>query len=425
MKNRGIANYLKSRHESPWGRLIALTGARQSGKTTLARSLYPGYAYISFDDPAARAGLANLSAHDWIARYPHAILDEVQKMPQIMDTIKAVHDQSDSTRLIMLGSSQILLMDKIKESLAGRVRLIDLYPLTLPELGTEGWESPVLKSRFVRFLENTTGLQDAFAGVPALSELYARYRLLWERGLEIGFMPILWKEDGMPEEDARDWLVDYTKTYLQRDVRDLVMLRDLEPFVLAQQAVAARTGCIINTSKLARTAAVSPSTAQRFLRYLEISFQTVPLQPWFRNLSKRLVKSPKLHMMDIGVMRAITGKWQGISGSEFESSVVVEIFKQIQNAQLNTRLYHLRTAEGREIDLLIELEQGYVAVEIKSAQQVRLEDVRSLRGLEEILDKPLLASLILSNDQQPRALSPSIWALPVAWALSPADNQFV
>jgi len=368
-----------------------------------------------------RTGLANFSAQDWIARYPCAILDEVQKMPLIMDTIKAVYDQSESTRLIMLGSSQILLMDKIKESLAGRVRLIDLYPLTLPELGTGGWTSPVLKSRFVRFLENTTELQNIFAGVPALSELYARYRLLWERGLAVGFMPILWKGDGLSEEDARDWLTDYTKTYLQRDVRDLVMLRDLEPFVLAQQAVAARTGCVINTSKLARTAAVSPSTAQRFLRYLEISFQTVPLQPWFRNLSKRLVKSPKLHMMDIGVMRAITGRWQGISGSEFESCVIVEIFKQIQNAHLNARLYHLRTAEGREVDLLVELEHGYIAVEIKSTQQVRLEDTRNSRGLQEILDKPLLASIVLSNDQQPRELNPSVWAVPIVWALTPAE----
>jgi hypothetical protein len=121
------------------GRIIILTGARQTGKTTLARNAFPGYAFLSIEDPILRQSYAGLSAAQWRDLYPRAILDEVQKQPVLIESIKSVYDQWPEPRYILLGSSQLLLLEKVKESLAGRCHIVELFPLTLPELGTESW----------------------------------------------------------------------------------------------------------------------------------------------------------------------------------------------------------------------------------------------------------------------------------------------
>ena len=159
-------------------------------------------------------------------------------------------------------------------------------------------------------------------------------------------------------------------------------------------------------------------TIKRFVTYLEISYQVIQVQPWFRNRNKRLSKAPKIHFLDPGIQRALLNRRGKPTGPEFEGAIVAEIYKQVRNLRLPVDCYHLRTADGREVDLLIETEGGYVPIEIKSKNKVSYKDARHLRRLEEILDKPVLQALVLSNDPHIRDLGDGVMGIPVCWALS-------
>ncbi len=416
MRNRTALALLKDRTESRFGRIVVLTGARQTGKTTLVRSGFPGHDYISLEDPVVRPAFTGLSAAQWHRQYPVAILDEVQKAPSLIESIKATYDQYPDARYILLGSSQILLLQGVRESLAGRASLVDLYPLTLPEALTSSWQDEIQESRLVRWLrEGATG--DLLLGIPQREDRFAHAKQVWDDYMRFGAMPAL-SDAGLAPDDKYEWLGNYIQTYLQRDVRDLANLRDLEPFVRAQKTLAALTGRLLNTSGLARQAGISGATAKRFTTYLEISYQIILLQPWFRNLGKRLVKSPRVHFIDPGVQRALLGRRGDPTGEEFESAVVAEVYKQMKTSRLPVHCHHLRTVDGREIDLLLECDEGFVPIEIKMAERVAPADARHLRNLDSILDKPVLHALVLSNDGRIQELGKGITAVPVAWALS-------
>ncbi len=421
MKNRHLLAHLQRRAASKLGRLVVLSGARQTGKTTLARAAFPDRQYLSMEDPALRPGWARLSAAEWIARYPSAIVDEVQKVPSVVETLKAAFDAAPHVRYLLLGSSQILLLNRVKESLAGRAALLELWPLTLPELDTRSWSTPVGTSRLLAWLMAGGGAPEPLLGTPAASRSFARHAQTFSRYLQIGGMPVV-HDPELSERDCVDWLDDYRRTYLERDVRDLVALTDLDPFVRAQQVAAARTGCTVNFSDLARSAGVAPQTAKRFLRYLELSYQVILLPPYWRNPEKRLAKMPKLHFVDPGVQRSCLTRRGEPTGREYESAVVAEIHKQLVSARLRAELFHLRTYDGREVDLLIELSEGFVAIEIKQTRHVSPVAARGLRGLQALLDRPLLLSLVLSEDREVRWLTNEVLALPSAWALSAGEG---
>ena len=415
VKNRTILSRVKQKSASRLGRLIALTGARQTGKTTLVQKGFSDYSYISLDDPITRPDFTALSAAQWYQQYPNVILDEVQKAPAIIESIKAVYDQYPDARSILLGSSQILLMEQIRESLAGRISLIELYPLTLPEMLTDSWNDTIVDSRFIQFLK--TGERDIlYSGMPLQSERYAQVAHHLAHYLNFGAMPAV-VDPMLTIRDKYDWLHDYIQTYLQRDLRDLANLRDLTPFARMQRALAGLTGALLNMNELAQLAGVTSKTVKRFISYLEISYQVILLQPWFRNLNKRLSKAPKVHFLDPGIQRALINRRGQPTGHEFESAIIAEIYKQIQNSRLPIDCYHLRTADGREVDLLLETENGFVPIEIKMAERISFTDARHLRKLDEILDKPILQGLVLSNDPRIHDLGNGIVALPVGWAL--------
>jgi predicted AAA+ superfamily ATPase len=252
-----------------------------------------------------------------------------------------------------------------------------------------------------------------------LSPAASRYRKRWEYYLHWGGMPRLLAET-WDDEDRFAWLLDYQKTFLQRDVPDLARLANLEPFSKAQKIAALNTAQLINFSELARNASITSPTAQRFMQYLEMSYQIILLPPWLKNKTKRLVKMPKLHFLDPGVRRAILGKRGKIDGMEFESAVVSEIYKQCRTPQLTIDFYHFRTYDGREVDILLELEKGYIAIECKSSENVSTADTRHLKELNTILDKPLLLSLVVSNDANIRLLNKeqNIWNVPAFMLLA-------
>lgn len=397
------------------GRILVLTGARQTGKTTLAKEAFPAIPYISMDDPTVRPAFTRMSAPEWLERYPIAVIDEVQKTPGVIDTLKAVHDRSTEARYVLLGSSQILLLSRVKETLAGRVALEELWPLTLPEMETDAWEEPVSFSRFLHWMCDDPKKEFPLT-VPALDAAWGKQCRLFQSYLTLGGMPSL-HDPELTDEERRDWLRDYQRTYLERDVADLAALHDLEPFVLAQRIIADRTGKTVNYSEVAKDAGISVPTAKRFIRYLELSYQVISLKPFYRNTTKRLTKMPKLHFVDPGILNAVLKRQGEPTGEAFESAIVAELWKQIRNADLNAELYHLRTYDGREVDVLIELEMGFIAVEIKKSFHVSVSDARSMTELETVLDKPLIASFVLSNDVDARLLRPRCYALPAAYAL--------
>lgn len=414
MKNRKIADLIVQRNRWKTGRIIVLTGARQTGKTTLIRQLFPDYKYLSIEDPVMRGQYLRLTASQWKSLYPTAILDEVQKEPALIESIKAVYDQWDEPKYILLGSSQLLLLEKVKESLAGRSNIIEFFPLTLPELRTYSWIDPVEDSQFQE------SLKDGFAGdfLPSflLDEKMAEKQKAWEHYLSVGAYPAVSGED-LSLDEQYVWLRNYVRTYLERDIRDMATFRDLEPFVELQRYLAENTATLINAAAIANQLGLSSKTIQRYIRFFELSYQLITLPAWSKNPNKRLTKMAKIHYMDNGVIQAVLQKRGGVTGNEFESLVVAEIYKQIATINAEVKLYHLRTHDGKEVDLLLEMPDYYIAFEIKMAEKVTRADMRNLLGLREILNKPLKRAFILSNDRETKHFNEIIDAVNVTMFL--------
>ena len=413
MKNRTLSETILKKSSSHFGRIIVVTGARQTGKTTLVRKIFPNYPYISIEDPVVVEEYKKLTASQWSSLYPKAILDEVQKEPQLVESIKSVYDQFPEPRYILLGSSQILLLKKIRESLAGRCQIVEMYPLTLPEMLTDSWESEIQPSYFQNLISNNPIKLTSFL----LDSEHPKKKQFFDTYLQFGGYPAI-SDTSIPDEEKKDWLKNYVRTYLERDIRDLAELRHLEPFAKVQKLLAINTAQLTNFSRIAVEAGVSSKTVQRFLEYMSISYQTLVLQPWSRNQNKRLAKSPKVHYLDVGVMRAVLQKNDALNGHEFESAIISEIYKQAKVTNEELSFFHLRTLDGREVDLLIETEHGYFAIEIKKSETVRSVDAKHLKNLDEILDKPILHKFVISNDLNTRDLENGILAIPAVQFLT-------
>lgn len=414
MRNRKIASIALLKNASKLGRIIVLTGARQTGKTTLARKLFPDYEYISIEDPIMRGQYIKLTATQWKSMFPLAILDEVQKEPLLIESIKSVYDQWQDPRYILLGSSQLLLLEKVKESLAGRCSIIEIFPLTIPELCTNNWDENSEDSIFQQIIKGEEPVK--FLPSFLFDKKMTEKQLAWEHYLKFGGYPAVSDPD-LSEDEKHDWLRDYVRTYLERDIRDLASFRDLEPFVKLQRYLAINTGNLINASAIAIQLGLSAKTVKRYIGYFELSYQTISLPAWSRNETKRLIKTPKIHYLDNGIVQTILQKRGGTTGNEFESLVIAEIYKQTKTIQKAVGFYHLRTHEGKEVDLLIELQNGYIAIEIKMKNVVDKQDIKHLINLGAMLDKPLLYAFVLSNDTETKHFGDCIIALNAAYFL--------
>jgi predicted AAA+ superfamily ATPase len=409
MKRRIIFDEIETKRNSKLGRMLVFTGARQTGKTTIARYCFDDYSYLAIDDLVKNRELLKLTAEQWKILYPKAVLDEIQTEPALINSIKATHDQYLDTRYLLLGSSQFLLLEKVRESLAGRCLIMDIFPLTLPELTTESFEDALDTSFFVKYIHGKQGINDIYP-TSILAPNYAKKKRAYDFYLRYGGYPALSDSD-LSDEDRDEWLTMYVRTFLERDIRDLVNFKDLEPFIKLQRYLANTTGSLVNYSSIAKETGVSVPTVQRYVRYMEISYQTVTLPAWFSNPLKKLVKAHKIHFLDHGVLRAILQKKGAITGNEFESAIISEIYKQIKTHRLPLVCYHLRTQDGREIDLLLEAEDYFIAIEIKKTENVNRTDARHLIDLQSFLNKPLRHSFILSNDVRTHQITENITAI--------------
>lgn len=330
--------------------VITITGPRQSGKTTLARSVFPGKPYVSLEDPDVRR-FAIDDPRGFLGSYPQgAILDEIQRVPDLSSYLQGVVDAAPQPgRFILTGSHQFELMSQVSQSLAGRTALLRLLPFTLAEaLRAQGRSTP---SELAQTL---------------LTGFYPR---IHDRGL-----------------DPTQALADYFATYVERDLRQLLAVHDLQRFERFVRLCAGRTGQLLNLSSLSNDAGVSHVTARAWIDLLQTSFIIHLLPPWFTHTGKRLIKAPKLYFYDVGLACWLLGlrtpeqvQRDPLYGALFENFVVMEAMKDRLNAGASAEMYFYRDAEGHEVDLLLPVGSQVHAIEIKAGATVNPDYFKGLR----------------------------------------------
>ncbi len=394
-------------------RIAVITGARQTGKTTLARTAYSGLRYVNLDDVEARSALRSTRATAWAKTVGRAILDEAQKEPAVFEKVKYAFDAGDIDFSSLLGSSRFLLLEKIRESLAGRAFLYDLWPLMLSELAAEPDTRPA-RPLFDEILHCEQRIDPLLDDQPEilLGDEEERRRAALDHMSQWGGMPALLD---LNDDNRRDWLRSYRETFLESDLADLVRLRDLHPFRTLQQLAMLRTGQFLNLAELGRDAAIASSTARSYLEYLSIAYQIVFVRPYYRNLTSSLIKAPKLYWVDLGLVRQGTHQWGPLDGAQFETLVAMECHKWIRTMMPDAELYSYRTRSQRELDLLIEVPGGFLGIEVKGRRTVTRSDARTLVALAESLGKRWLGGLVAYDGPhiKPLIQEHSVWMVPV------------
>ena len=334
---------------------VVLTGARQCGKTTLLQHLFGNtHRYVSMETPDVRAAALSDPRGFLEAAGTPLIVDEVQYAPDLLPYIKEKIDAHRSLhgQYLLTGSQHPLLAERVSESLAGRAAVLRLMPLSVPELAGQA------KTEFVWQ-----------RGAEAVVPMQFSYRAIWQQ-LVRGFYPELAAE---PDRDAWLWHAGYVQTYLERDVRSLRQVGDLTSFQAFLRSVAARSGQLLNISDVARDLGVSVNTAKAWLSVLEATFQVAIIRPYFANIGKRLVKTPKVYFTDTGTLCYLTGLRDPahaaagpLAGAIFETAVVGEIVKRLAARGGEAGVYFWRTAAGAEVDFLVEDSGRLIPIEVKT-----------------------------------------------------------
>ena len=313
--------------------VITLTGPRQSGKTTLVRAAFSSLPYVSLEEPDIRQ-VALTDPRGFLANYPAgAVLDEIQNTPELFSYIQSLVDENRQVQFILTGSSNFLLMEKISQTLAGRTAVLHLLPFSFDELEPlpEQYESLIFKGQY----------------------------------------PRIYDRDITPT----DFYPAYIQTYVERDVRLMKNIGDINAFIQFTRLCAGRIGQLLNYAGLASDAGISPNTAKSWLSILESSYILYRLQPYHRNFSKRLVKSPKLYFYDTGVACSLLGireedqvQLHYMKGSLFENLIINEFIKRNFNRGENRLPYFWQDNHGKEIDCLLVNGDRVTPVEVKAGK---------------------------------------------------------
>ena len=370
--------------------VVTVTGPRQSGKTTLCRRVFARKPHVNLERIDER-DYASSDPRGFLGDHPDgAVLDEVQHAPDLLSYLQAeVDDDPRPGRWVLTGSEHLGLSRSVAQTLAGRTGVLHLLPLAIDELR--------------RFRDPPVDL---------FSTLVAG-----------GFPRI--HDQRIP---ADRWLADYVQTYLQRDVRRLLAVGDLEAFTTFMRLLAGRTAQELNLSDLGSDAGVSHNTARSWLSVLEASFLVFRLPAWSRNPRKRLVKAPKIHWMDTGLVCQLLGistpehlKTHPLRGAIFETWVAAEVYKAHANRGISPRMYHLRETRGGEVDILVDSGRDLRGIECKSGATVASDALEGLEKMENALGgvaKARRGVLVYGGEKRQRRSSSDI----VPWhALSGVD----
>lgn len=370
-------SYLSSQFPS-----VVVTGPRQVGKTSLVRRIFPDLEYVSLDSPAL-AEQADKSPHSFLsARKEPLIIDEIQYAPSLLRQLKVKIDENKRPgRFILTGSQNFPLMQGVSESLAGRCGILNMLNLSAAEI----------RQAFNHFDENAYLLKGGFP------ELYQR-----------------------PDLDPQLWYASYLSTYLERDVRNILNVGSLRDFDRFLRATAARTAQVLSYSELARDVGISPNTARQWISVLQASGQIFLLEPYHRNLGKRLIKSPKVYICDTGLALFLMGfeTWEAVSrhpvaGAIWETHVVMQVVRHYQSSGKRVPLWFWRTVYGAEVDLLVERAGRFIAIECKFSETPDQASPRGILALKKFYGKDFFErGLLACRTPNPFPLSEEVSAVP-------------
>lgn len=348
---------------------VVLTGPRQSGKTTLLKHLFGSdYAYLSLELPDVRAA-AEEDPRSFLARFPPPVIyDEVQFAPGLLPYVKERidEDRGRSGQFLLSGSQNLLLNERVTESLPGRAAILHLLPMSWREACGN------LHAPLAWDADSGTG-----TGKPLSPTEF------WSRILRGGYPELV----ANPGRDLQLWHSSYIQTYLERDVRSLRQVGDLGRFRSFLRAIAARTGQLLNLSEVGRDLGVAVNTAKAWISILEATYQIIIVRPYFANIGKRLVKSPRVYFTDPGTLCHLTGLKDPdhaasgpLAGPLMEAAVLGEIVKTLTHRGERPEVYFWRTAAGAEVDFVVEVGGTAVPIEVKATATPRVRMVRGIRG---------------------------------------------
>jgi uncharacterized protein len=382
---------------------VVLTGPRQAGKTTLLRRLFGrSHRFVSLDLPDVRAAAATDPRGFLAAFPPPVILDEVQYAPDLLSYVKERIDAERHLRgqYLMSGSQNLLLMQQVSETLAGRTAILHLLPLSLREAaGQHGaplpWEEEHPPPQHVG--SDATGL--------------------WQGFLRGGYPEIC----SDPTRDARLWHGSYVQTYLERDVRTLRQVGDLTLFQSFLRTVAARSAQLFNLSGVARDLGIAVNTVKAWLSVLEATHQIFILRPYFANVGKRLVKTPKVYFTDVGTLCYLAGlrdpehAAQGpMGGAILETAVLSELVKRHRHRGIEPRIYFWRTSTGQEVDFLVEAGTTLIPLEVKLSSTPRPRMAAGIAALRHDLGDVVAPGYVVHPGNTRLPLGADTIALPLS-----------
>jgi predicted AAA+ superfamily ATPase len=348
--------------------VVTILGPRQSGKTTLVQMTFPDKPYFSLEDPDVRSA-AETDPRGFLSQMKDGgILDEVQRLPSLLSYIQGIVDKAGQPgRFILTGSHQPELHEAISQSLAGRTAVLTLWPFSLPEL--------------------------------------RNYKPAWEPFELIvrGCFPRL-HEEGL---EPRRFFNGYLQTYVERDVRALIQLRDLAQFQKFLVLLAGRVGQVVNLASLSSDVGVSGTTIRNWLSVLKASYVVFELPPFFENIRKRVVKSPKIYFTDAGLAAFLLGihteehaSRDPLRGNLYENLIITEIVKGALNSGIRPEIYFFRDSHGNEVDMLIREKGEITPVEIKSAETFSTDFLKGLERFQALGVKRVAAGAVLYSGEQ-------------------------
>lgn len=347
--------------------IVTISGPRQSGKTTLAKHLFGNLPYYNLESPDT----ADLIVSDPRAflnnNQDGAIIDEIQRVPELISYLQVTVDENKKSRFIITGSNQFSLLEKVTQSLAGRTAILKLLPFSFDEISSV---KPNLSTDHLIFM---------------------------------GSLPSIYSENREPIRSYRN----YYETYVERDVRRLINIKDISLFRKFMKLCAGRMGQIFNASQLANETGVSVNTIKSWVSVLETSFIIYLLPPWFDNINKRLVKSPKLYFCEIGLASYLLGitnpaqvQRDPLRGGLFENLVINDIVKKYYNSGLDANIYFYRDKHGNEIDMLLTRGNELIPVEIKSSQTYHREFLKNINYIKKIYPDRIKKSYLVYDGVQ-------------------------
>ncbi len=386
--------------------VAVLTGMRQVGKTTLLRQEFPDWTYYDLDDPdvflmAREQGRRLLAA-------PRVVLDEVQKMPELLNLTKVMVDQGKVERVILSGSANLLLMGKVTESLAGRAGYVELQPMTWREA------QRLPPTKMIETLLQG-GLPDASDRPATPSEGHDLF-YLWR-----GMLPPLLRFHPGQEALVREWWRGYLRTYLERDLRSLSAVTSLPDFRRTMMWVAAATGSPLNEAHLSRELGLARTTVHRWLNLMEVSGVVHRIPGYFSSPTKRLRKRPKVYFSDSGLSMAAAGipspgqvQERGLVGPLLETYVAHALRVYAEMLTPSAYVYYWQAVQRHEVDFLLEWNGHLLPVEVKARTEVQYRDFRSIEAFRKRFPQAK-AGVVIYMGAEPRAFGPDLWAFPWWW----------